>query len=82
MLRDDSKGARARSARIRAAHDYEATELESSRRRAQQRDGMPPSRSARAAALLARLRRPLRSQAPALAAESEAGLTASAHLGD
>jgi hypothetical protein len=33
MHQDGSSSARARSARIRASHDYEATELESMRRR-------------------------------------------------
>lgn len=80
MLRDGSESARARSARIRAAHEYEATELESSRRRARQRDGMSPSRTTRAAALLGRLRRPLRPDTPALSREEEAGTTASTHL--
>jgi hypothetical protein len=35
MYNDGQSGARARSARIRSAHDYEATTLDSMRRRAQ-----------------------------------------------
>ena len=33
MYHDPSNGSRARAARIRSAHDYEATELEALRRR-------------------------------------------------
>lgn len=50
MHHDGSNGARARSARIRSSHDYEATKLDSMRRNAAVRDAQPPR-----ASLLARL---------------------------
>ena len=52
-------GARARSARIRSTHDYEATQLESMRRRTRElRETVEhPSRVARMRAALGRLRR-------------------------
>jgi hypothetical protein len=57
MYHDASNGGRARAARIRSAHDYEATELDSMRRRTQRarRNGAPRGPIARLAALLARL---------------------------
>jgi hypothetical protein len=57
MQHDGSNSARARSARIRAAHDYEANRLESMRRNT----GMQPqphvSRLARLTSALGRVRR-------------------------
>jgi hypothetical protein len=45
MRHDGSNGARARSARIRTSHDYEATKLDSMRRNAAARDAQPPRAS-------------------------------------
>jgi hypothetical protein len=59
MYRDGSDSARARSARIRASHDYEATELESMRQRTLAGD-RPEARVPRIAHLGATLRRLLR----------------------
>ena len=56
MYHDASNGARARSARIRSSHEYEATELDAMERRTlahQERAGRP-SRIARLRAFLGR----------------------------
>jgi hypothetical protein len=45
MHHDGSNGARARSARIRSSHDYEATRLDSMRRNAAARDVHAPRAS-------------------------------------
>lgn len=45
MHHDGSNGARARSARIRSSHDYEATKLDSMRRNTAARDAQPPRAS-------------------------------------
>jgi hypothetical protein len=60
MHHDGSNSARARSSRIRAAHDGEATRLESMRRNARARDLRLESRgslAARLSAAVARVRR-------------------------
>jgi hypothetical protein len=53
-----SNGARARSARIRSSHDYEATELDSMWRRARalEERAARPARMARVYAILVRVR--------------------------
>jgi len=56
MQHDGSNSARARSARIRAAHDYEANRLESMRRNGMQQQPHV-SLLARLASALARIRR-------------------------
>jgi hypothetical protein len=48
MQHDGSNGARARSARIRASHEYEATQLDSMRRNAAALETQPPPASLRA----------------------------------
>jgi hypothetical protein len=57
MHHDGSNSARARSARIRAAHDYEANRLESMRRTASMQQQPHVSRLARLTSALARARR-------------------------
>ena len=54
---DGRNGARARSARIRSSHDYEATQLDSMRRRtrALAEDAERPSKVARLRAIVVRL---------------------------
>jgi hypothetical protein len=53
---DGRNGARARSARIRSSHDYEATQLESMRRRTRAlAEDERPSRVARLRAIVVRL---------------------------
>jgi hypothetical protein len=58
MYHDGSNGCRARAARIRTAHDYEATELDSMRRRTRraQKAGAPRGPIAQIVALFGGLR--------------------------
>ena len=58
MYHDSSNGSRARASRIRSSHDYEATELDSMRRRTRRvKDAAAPRNPiARVALLLGRLR--------------------------
>ena len=73
MYRDGSDSARARSARIRASHDYEATELESMRQRTLAGDRLEAraSRIAHLGAALGRLRRSHAGPAGVLAVDVE-----------
>jgi hypothetical protein len=60
MYNDGQSGARARSARIRSSHDYEATTLDSMRRRTQtqkQQPARPRWQLVRAVLTLGRARR-------------------------
>jgi hypothetical protein len=73
MQHDGSNGARARSARIRATHDNEATRLDSMRRNATEQ----PSRASlmtRVASLLGRARRWNVDPLPALDTQAESEL--------
>jgi hypothetical protein len=77
MHRDGRDGARARSARIRATHDYEATQLDSMRRRTPETGdpGRRIDRVLRLAAVFGRLRRSSRGF-DQLLAENETAVTA------
>ena len=72
MQHDGSNSTRARSARIRSSHDYEATELDTMRRHAAARDLRPrPSFLMRLSALVGRARGLGVGTAQALDSESE-----------
>jgi hypothetical protein len=73
MQHDGSNSARARSARIRATHDDEATRLDSMRRNGEELRSHP-SRMARVAAVLGRARRWNVDPLPALDAQPEGEL--------
>lgn len=66
-------GARARSARIRASHDYEATQLESMRRRSAELASERPASTSRASLAWAALRRVTGHREPSI----QAGVNAS-----
>ena len=84
MHQDGRNSARPRSARLRASHDYGATELESMRRRAGDIGEQAPrtSAAARVAAALRRLARSSTGQERPPAAGTQAGMSASAGLGE
>jgi hypothetical protein len=84
MRRDGSDSARARSARIRASHDYEATHLDSMRRNTlEQPEPKPHSLLVtRVVAAFTHLRGSHPSSAQAVTRESEAEAPAGVVLGD
>lgn len=77
---DGRNSARARSARIRASHDYEATELESMRARTREAGEPRPGLVTRLASAVALMRRTNRDAAIVATAEREIESPASARL--
>ena len=84
MRRDGSDSARARSARIRASHDYEATQLESMRRNTVELAQPKPHGLflTRVASAVAHVRGTRPSAERAVSAESEIEAPAGVVLGD
>jgi hypothetical protein len=80
MHRDGSDSARARSARIRSSHDYEATQLEAMARRTQ--EAAEPVDRVRLMARLGSAIRRLRRSSPVLPVQSEVEAGASAAVGE
>ena len=68
---DGRNSARARSARIRASHDHEGTQLEEMRRRTRELGDPEPRLLARLAAAIGRVRRADPSSGQVIAAETE-----------
>lgn len=84
MRRDGSDSARARSARIRASHDYEATQLDSMRRTTVAQAEPKPHNLfvTRVVAAFTHVRGSSPSSVQAVTRESEAEAPASVVLGD